>query len=90
MSGYEERLEIRLDPERYSRLRREAQERGVSMAWIVREALDRYYVSGDKEEAKRRQQAMERLFSTDAPVEDWPTMKEEIEKGFLRHDPRLY
>ena len=83
MADYEERLEIRLDPERHRRLRREAQERGVSMAWIVREALERHYGATEEDGARHRLQAMERLFATDAPVADWPRVKQEIEKGRL-------
>jgi len=41
MSMLERRLQILLDEERYTRLQSAARERGVSVATIVREAIDR-------------------------------------------------
>jgi len=38
-----ERTQISLDPEQADRLRRLAQERGVSMARLIRDAVDRTY-----------------------------------------------
>ena len=38
-----ERTQISLDPEQADRLRRLAQERGVSMAHLIREAVDTVY-----------------------------------------------
>jgi len=41
-----ERTQISLQPEQAERLRRLARERGVSMAHLIREAVDRTYAPG--------------------------------------------
>lgn len=55
------RLQIQLDEERYQRIAEVAYERGVSMATIVREAIDRGVSTPDS----RRRAAARRLL--DAP-----------------------
>lgn len=69
-----ERLEIRLSSHTMETLRQEAQRRSVSMAQLVREAIDMLLVND--QQAKMR--AANALFSLEAPVADWAEMKGEI------------
>jgi hypothetical protein len=72
----EHRLQILLDDERHSRITAAARERGVSVATVVREAIDRGVASS----AGRREVAGRRLL--EAPVmeaPDVPTLKAELE-----------
>ncbi|MGN6257571.1 MAG: antitoxin [Solirubrobacterales bacterium] len=59
MSKLEHRLQILLDDERHARLAAAARERGVSVATIVREAIDRNLASS----AARRSAAGGRVLS---------------------------
>jgi hypothetical protein len=70
------RLQILLDDERHRRITSLARERGVSVATIVREAIDRGLASpGD-----RRKSAGRRLLdASDMPVPEPPQLKEELE-----------
>ena len=70
------RLKILLDDERHRRITSLARERGVSVATIVREAIDRGLASpGD-----RRKSAGRRLLDApDMPVPEPPQLKEELE-----------
>jgi hypothetical protein len=61
MSMLEHRLQILLDEERHSRITSVARERGVSVATVVREAIDR----GVADPGDRRRAAGRRLL--DAP-----------------------
>lgn len=72
-----ERLEIRLPAHTLHLLRREAKRRGVSVARLVREAIDRLQA----EDRHAKVQAAEALFRVDAPVADWAEMKREIERA---------
>jgi len=49
-----ERTQISLEPEQAERLRRLAQQRGVSMAHLIREAVDRVYGSSEKDSLDAR------------------------------------
>ncbi len=61
------RLQILLDEDRHARLVAVAQERGVSVATVVREAIDRGLPAPD---AKRRAAARRILASEPIPVPD--------------------
>jgi len=74
-----ERLELRLPTTTMQILRREATERGTSVAGIVREAIGLFL----NEDRPARLRAAEALFSADASVADWSTMKREIERAHL-------
>ncbi|KKM11371.1 hypothetical protein SY88_09045 [Clostridiales bacterium PH28_bin88] len=77
MGELTERMEIRLDYERMQLLKKESRERGVSMAEIVREAIDaRYRATRDD-----KLRAAEELFQVEAPVDDWEEMKRQIEEA---------
>ena len=79
MAMLTERLEIRLPPEKIRILRQEARKRGISVAQLVRNAVD-FLLEQDMES---RLQAAESLFRVEAPVGDWEKMKEEIEKAHI-------
>jgi hypothetical protein len=64
------RLQILIDDERHERISAAARERGVSVATVVREAIDRGLASGDT----RREAAGRRLL--DAPDMDVPDPQE--------------
>ncbi|MEB3021504.1 antitoxin [[Mycobacterium] crassicus] len=70
MSPLEHRLQILLDEERHRRITASARERGVSVATVVREAIDR----GLAGPIDRRKSAGQRLL--DAPDMDVPEMPE--------------
>lgn len=69
------RTQILLDDERYERLQRHADESGVSIATLIRRAIDRTYpaVPPDRARAGKRL-----LGAAPMPVEDWPEMKREM------------
>ena len=77
-----ERLELRLPPELMRLLREEARRRGISVAQLVREAIEASLI-GDRE---ARIRAAEELFRLEAPVSEWPEMKREIEEAHLEAD----
>jgi predicted DNA-binding protein len=81
MATYTERVQTVLTPEQYERLSQLAEQQEKPVSVLIREAIEQtYFVEMDRQ---RRQQALERLLSLDAPVADWPQMEEEIEKGAL-------
>jgi len=70
LMSLDRRLQILLDEERHERLTAVARERGVSVATVVREAIDR----GLAGSAGRRQAAGRRIL--DAPDIDVPDVEE--------------
>mgnify|MGYP000509959525 CR=1 FL=1 len=82
MATLTERLELRLPPELMRLLRQEAQRRGVSVAQLVREAIESSLMGN----RQARIQAAEELFQVEAPVSEWPKMKKEIEEAHLGLD----
>jgi hypothetical protein len=76
MSMYGHRLQILLDDERHNRLSAAARERGVSVATIVREAIDRGLPSGDQ---SRRGAARRLLDAPDMSVPEVPDLRGELE-----------
>jgi hypothetical protein len=76
MSMFEHRLQILLDDERHRRITTVARERGVSVATVVREAIDRGLASP----ANRRKSAGQRLLdASDVPVPDPKELKDELD-----------
>ena len=72
----EHRLQILLDDERHTRITTAARERGVSVATVVREAIDR----GVTASAGRREAAGRRLLgAADMDVPDVAELKAELE-----------
>ncbi len=71
----EHRLQILLDDERHSRITAAARERGVSVATVVREAIDRGVVAS----APRREAAGGRLLeASDMDVPEVAELKAEL------------
>jgi hypothetical protein len=76
MSMLEHRLQILIDDERHRRIARAARERGVSVATIVREAID-HGLSGP---SARRMAAGRRLLdAADMPVPEPQALRAELE-----------
>jgi hypothetical protein len=72
----EHRLQILLDDERHRRITEVARERGVSVATVVREAIDR----GIVDPARRREAAGRRLLEApDMPVPAPDELREELD-----------
>lgn len=80
MGTLTERLEIRLPSEKLRVLRQEARKRGVSVAQLVRDAIDFLL----EEDIRACLQAAESLFKLEAPVAEWEVMKKEIEEAYLK------
>lgn len=78
----EHRLQILLDDERHRRITEAARERGVSVATIVREAIDRGLPSSDR---RRRAAGDAFLASPDMPVPDVPELLAELDALRGRH-----
>lgn len=76
------RLQILLDDERHRRITEAARERGVSVATIVREAIDRGLPSSDQ---RRRAAGDALLASPDMPVPDVPELLAELDALRGRH-----
>jgi len=73
---FDHRLQILLDDERHERITTAAQERGVSVATIVREAIDRGLPSAEH----RRGSAARRLLDApDMSVPDVAALRSELE-----------
>jgi hypothetical protein len=73
----EHRLQILLDDERHSRIKAVARERGVSVATVVREAIDR----GVADPSDRRRAAGRRLLSaSDMAVPGPDELKDELDE----------
>ena len=70
------RLQILLDDERHQRLVEAARERGVSVAAIVREAIDRGLPSSDRQ---RRAAGEAVLAAEEMPVPDIPELLAELD-----------
>lgn len=62
------KVQVTLDGEHYERLREIAERQDKSLAGVVRESIVRYCV--EPAERRRRQRALERLTSVEAPVPD--------------------
>jgi hypothetical protein len=76
LMSLEHRLQILIDDERHSRITAVARERGVSVATVVREAIDRGIASS----ANRREAAGRRLLGApDMDVPDVAGLKSELE-----------
>jgi len=70
------RLQILIDEERHARIARVARERGVSVATVVREAIDRGLPTSDHD----RLAAGRRLLDApDMPVPEPPELRAELE-----------
>ncbi len=71
------RLQILIDGERHERITQLAAERGVSVATVVREAIDRGLPATD---ARRRAAGQAILDAEPMPVPDVPELLEELDE----------
>lgn len=78
----EHRLQILLDDERHQRIMKVARERGVSVATIVREAIDRGVSNPD---ARRKAAGRRVLAAADMPVPDVAALHSELDELHNRH-----
>lgn len=74
-----ERTQVLLTPAQRQRLQRLADQRSIPVGALIREAIDAYLTP----ESRSRRRALDDLYSLEAPVSDWETMKSEIEAGAL-------
>ena len=74
---YSERTQVLLSREQAARLKRIARKEGRSVGAVIRDAVDAY--AGGT--VARRQEALDRLFALEAPVDDWEIMKAQIIEG---------
>jgi len=81
MAQYTKRVQAVLTDEQYEMLSDLADETGKPVSQLVREAVEKVYLQKASEE--RRQAALEKLLSLDAPVADWQEMEDEIIRGGL-------
>ena len=65
------RLQLLLDEERYQRVAAEAKKKRLSVAAVIRDAIDESLGSEDEALAKKRK-AWERIQQLDAEPFDWP------------------
>ncbi len=81
---YSRRLQILLDEERYERVAREAARRKVSVATVVREAIDGKFPS--PADIERRRSAIEGILSAEPmPVPDDPAdLRKELDDAHGR------
>lgn len=84
MEFLSERLEIRLRPETLHHLREEARQRNLSIAQLVRQAIEAFL----EEDRQSRLEAARALFQIGARVSNWEEMKREIEESVLK-EPSL-
>ncbi|MDL2334843.1 MAG: ribbon-helix-helix protein, CopG family [Chloroflexota bacterium] len=77
---FSERTQVLLSKGQLAELKRRAKRERKSVGAVIRDAVDAYT---DTPTADERQAALERLFALNAPVDDWPVMKEQILRGQL-------
>lgn len=80
MHMFSERTQVLLTKRQVAELKRRATQEKKSLGAVIRDAVDAYTGTTTDDE---RQAALERLFALNAPVDDWPVMKAQIEKGML-------
>lgn len=76
MSTYTHRLQVLLDDERHDRIAAASRRRGVSVATVVREAIDRGLPAG---EPNRRAAARALLDAPDMPIPDPAGLRAELD-----------
>jgi hypothetical protein len=76
MSMYDRRLQILLDDERHERIAAAAKQRGVSVATVVREAIDRGLPAS---EHRRRSALRHLLDAPDMPAPDAAELRAELD-----------
>ena len=77
MSMYDRRVQLLLDQDRYDRIAREAGRRGVSVATVIREAIDRSIPAGD---ARRMKAGKLILDAPDMPLPEPDALRRELDE----------
>ena len=77
------RVELLFDPDQYSRLEEIARSRGVSVAAVIRSAVDREDL---RPALAEKRVAVEELLRVEAPVGTW----EEVKEDMLEHAGRQF
>jgi len=80
MHMFDQRAQVLLSKRQVAELKRRAKRERKSVGAVIRDAVD---VHLDLPTDEERQASLERLFAINAPVDDWPVMKAQIEKGML-------
>lgn len=80
MQSLTKKTTILFAPKMYKQLERLAEERGTSVAHLVRQAAIQCYLVPDR---RTRMEAVRALAAMQLPVADWPQMEREIEEGRL-------
>ncbi len=81
MHMFSERTQVLLSKQQLATLKRRAKRDQSSVGAVIRAAVDSYLEIPSNDE---RQAALQRLFALNAPVDDWPVMKAQIEENMLR------
>jgi predicted DNA-binding protein len=79
MALYNKRVQSVLTDEQYEMLVELSQSTGKPLSVLIREAVEKVYF--ERKARDRRQAALQRLLSLQAPVDDWPEMEKEIAEG---------
>ncbi len=74
---FTERTQVLLTSSQRQRLQRLADHRSIPVGALIREAIDAYLSSV----GRSRRRALVDLYSLEAPVSEWETIKSEIEAG---------
>lgn len=82
MAVYARRVQAVLSGKQYQTLSELSEKMGKPMSMLIREAVEKVYT--ERPDKARRQLALQRLLSLDAPVADWEQMEEEIIRGVRR------
>lgn len=78
MCMYDRRLQILLDEQRYRRVAARARERKVSVAAVIRDAID---LALPADLAKKRAAAKRILAAEPVPLPDWAELKAELDEA---------
>jgi Ribbon-helix-helix domain len=79
MALYNMRVQSLLTEEQYEMLIELSQSSGKPLSVLIREAVEHVYF--ERKVGDRRQAALQRLLSFQAPVNDWPELEKEIAEG---------
>ncbi len=82
MAKYTKRIQAVLTGAQYETLTQLAQASGKPISVLIREAVDIVYIADATRQ--RRQKALAKLLSLNAPTADWPQMESEIIEGALK------
>lgn len=74
------RTHVLLDEEQYKQLEQLARQKKVSVGALIREAIEKVYHTGKKDQLK----AVETIAAMNLPVDDWEKMEKEIVEGAVK------